>query len=468
MKTQHTLPRIVILLLILILASIACNLTAEPPATLAPRVPNSTLTPQNQIGPSATLQLPPATNQPLPSGVTNALPSSGSVEDQLQQIDGARMMNTIRSLINFNNRNTFSSPANDKGIYAAARWIESELKTIQTNNPQTTIQVYPLPFDFLYGNETRSGENIVVVINGTDGAAGVVLLGAHYDTIDVNGATTSFQPAANDNGSGVAAGLEIARLMAQRPHRATIVIVFFSAEELGRFGSIDMAKRFIAERNIPLRAVVNLDQIGNPVGDTGERYDFQMRAYSQSPSEEVFNSGSRELARSAEVAVQLYMPEMKLNIMDALDRTNRWGDHESFSDEGYPAIRLIEQDDNGSYVHNSRDTLSRVDEGYLRRTTQLTYNIMLMLADGPDQPQLRTINRDTWKLEWTPVSNAAGYMIALRYPGSLKYDTLITIVGGDVTNMTWESFAGFESVAVAAYDANNQIGQFSREQIINP
>ncbi len=467
MKTQHTLPRILIFLLVLILASLGCNLTAEPPATLAPRLPNSTLTPQNPIGPSATLQIPIATNAPLPSTVNSALPSSTDVQSQLQQIDSTRMMTTIRDLINFHNRHTFAEPAADRGAFAASLWLQQQLQGYQAANPQTNIQVFPLKFSFDYGGQTRTAENVAIVITGTDPEAGVVLLGAHYDSIgpvDVN--STSFQPGANDNGSGVSAGLEIARLMSQRPHRATVIIVFFSAEELGKYGSKDMVQTVFKGQNIPLRAVVNLDQMGSPLGTDGQRYDFQMRAYSASPEEEIVNSGSRELARSAEVAIRMYMPEMKLNVMGALDRPGRWGDHESFSLEGYPAIRVMEQQDNPNYVHNELDTISRIDEGYLRRTTQLVYSIMLMLADGPNPPQLRLMDYSNWKLEWSPVANAAGYIVALRYPGSLTYDWLITIQGNANTNLVWASFANYESVAVAAYYENGQIGMFSREQTI--
>ena len=470
MNTQYTLSRILIFLLILILASIGCNLTAEPPATLAPRVPNSTLTPQNPIGPSATLQLPQATNVPLPSNVTNSLISSPSIQSELAQVDSGRMMNSIRDLVNLHNRHPFTDPSPDRGAFAASIWLQNQLQAIQAANPQTNIQVYPLSFNFQYGGATRTGENVAIVINGTDGEAGVVLLGAHYDSIgpvDVN--STSFQPAANDNGSGVAAGLEIARLMAQRPHRATIIIVFFSGEELGRYGSQDMVRSFFKDQDIPLRAVVNLDQMGNPIGTDGQRYDFQMRVFSASPEEEVFNSGSRELARSAEVAIRKDLPEMTLNVIGALDRPDRWGDHESFSRAGYPAIRVMEQQDDPRYVHNTSDTITRIDEGYLRRTTQLTYTIMLMLADGPNPPQLRTIDRVNWKLEWTPVANAAGYIVALNdHSGSLAYDWLITIQGNANTNLVWSSFANYESVAVAAYYENGQIGMFSREQVINP
>ena len=327
-----------------------------------------------------------------------------------------------------------------------------------------------MSFNFQYGGATRTGENVAIVINGTDIEAGVVLLGAHYDSI--GGAqfdSTSFQPAANDNGSGVAAGLEIARLMAQRPHRAVVIIVFFSGEELGRYGSKDMVNSFFKDQDIPLRAVVNLDQMGNPIGTDGQRYDFQMRVFSASPEEEVFNSGSRELARSAEVAIRKDLPEMTLNVIGALDRPDRWGDHESFSRAGYPAIRVMEQQDVPRYVHNTSDTITRIDEGYLRRTTQLTYTIMLMLADGPNPPQLRTIDRVNWSLEWTPVANAAGYIVALRYPGSLTYDLLITATGNNATFLQpWSSLAYYETVAVAAYYENGQIGMFSREQVINP
>jgi hypothetical protein len=154
---------------------------------------------------------------------------------------------------------------------------------------------------------------------------------------------------------------------------------------------------------------------------------------------------------------------MVVNVMDSLDRQGRWGDHQSFSDLGYPAVRLIEQEDDPSLVHNPNDSLTNIDPNYLRRTTQVTLATLQVLADGLNPPTLRQMDTSTWTLEWSPVQNATEYLVALRSPGSLTYD--VEIIVRD-TRMSWVSFPNFEAVAVAAIDAYGLLGRFSQEQRI--
>ncbi|MCI0713283.1 MAG: M20/M25/M40 family metallo-hydrolase [Chloroflexi bacterium] len=449
--------KILTVIILLMLATLACNLTADAPPTLAPRAPQSTLTPANPFGPQATILPPPVTHAPLPQGYTTSLPSSPNITVVLNQVDSQRMISDIQALVGFGNRYSLYEPAANEGIFAAQQWITSQLEAIQATYPNTLIQVWSQSFPIVNGSQIVQNNNIVMVINGTDAQAGVVALGAHYDTISVT--NNPFQPGANDNGSGVAAALEIARIMAQRPHRATLVFVFFAGEELQRNGSLSFARDYIHSTRIPLVATINLDMIGNPTGLNGNRYDYQMRAYSAPEND----SESRALARLTEMVARGYVPNMVVNVMDSLDRQGRWGDHQSFSDLGYPAIRLIEQEDNLSLVHNPNDTLTNIDSNYLRRTTQVTLATLQVLADGPNPPTLRQMDTSTWTLEWSPVQNAVSYMVALRSPGSLKYDMHIMVQD---TRMSWAGFPGFEAVAVAAIDANGLLGRFSQEQRI--
>lgn len=462
MNTMKSWTRPLIAILMASIITLACNLTAEAPPTLVPQQPLSTLTPQNPFGPQGTIQAPPVTNEPLPSGYTTSVPDNPSIAQHINQIDSDRMMNTIRTLVGFENRHAFSEPALDRGIYAAQNWIMDQLRGIQQSYPNTRIDVYTQPFAYQYSGESFKAENIIMVMNGLDGSAGAVLVGAHYDTTgSIITQGSGLQPGANDNGSGVAAVLEIARIVAQTPRRATVVFIFFSAEEQGRFGSKAFARDFIRAQNIPLRATLNLDIIGNPVGLNGNRYDFQMRVFSAPPND----SESRQLARLAEFVTRRYVPDMQVNVMPTIDRNGRWGDHESFSENGYPAVRLIEQEDNPLLAHNSSDTITHIEPNYLRRTTQVALATLLVVADGPNPPALRQMDTSNWTLEWSPVSNAQGYVVALRSPGSLEFDLEITVAS---TSMSWASFPNYEAVAVAAVDATGKLGPFSREQLIQP
>jgi Peptidase family M28 len=97
------------------------------------------------------------------------------------------------------------------------------------------------------------GINIFAERPGTDKAAGTILVGAHYDTVSVS-------PGADDNGSGVAVVLEIARLFASRPTPRTLQLALFDKEETGLLGS----KAFVAKKsNLKnLRGAIVMDMVG--------------------------------------------------------------------------------------------------------------------------------------------------------------------------------------------------------------
>src|SRR5262249_55665683 len=140
-----------------------------------------------------------------------------------------------------------------------------------------------------------SSQNVVAIMQGTDVGAGVILVCAHYDTMPAdftNGQADA--PGANANASGVAAMLEIARIMAAKPHRATLIFAAFTAEETGRQGSLTFVQSYLQAQKSPidLRAVLNLDMIGNGTpADTGA--PASIRLFSAESNE----SASRQLAR---------------------------------------------------------------------------------------------------------------------------------------------------------------------------
>ncbi|NDJ84852.1 MAG: M20/M25/M40 family metallo-hydrolase [Chloroflexi bacterium] len=457
---KHLLRNPLIVVLALMVGTLACSLTAEPPATLPPRTPVSqaTTTPQSTIGPQFTVQAQDPANAPqLPGDFVAGAPAGQSMQGQLALVDSNRLWNTITTLVNFEDRYTLYEPSQSKGIYAARDYILTELYKLQTENPNVRIDAYTHQFQFNWGGEGIYAENIVMVVNGTDPDAGIVLVGAHYDTISDIGATR--QPGANDNGTGVAAVLEIARIIAQKPHRATVIFVFFSGEELGMYGSKAYVEEFIKPNNIPLRAVMNLDMIGSPTGPDGSRHDNEMRVFSSKPN----SSQSRQLARLSEFAARYFVPDMKVWVQDDVDRPGRWGDHIPFTEAGFPSIRFIEQADDATRMHNLRDSTEDIDAAYLQRTTKVALATLLILADGPPPPQDIRINPANWRIEWLPSRDADRYVLALRRPGSLVYDQEITV---DVTGFTWPDLRVYEAVAIAAIDSSGQVGPFSNEILI--
>jgi hypothetical protein len=451
-------------LVLILIAALACTITSEAPPTLAPSTPLSTTTPEGEIRPPT---LEPINVAP-PSGVEqtefNPEVAANPTISSLDQINITRMMDDINTLVSFQTRHILSTPSTSTGIQAAQSWLINELKEIAATSPNDYLQidVYPHQFRMEWAGKEIFPGNVVMAVQGTDAAAGVILVGAHYDTaLQQWFDGDSYQPGANDNGSGVAALLEMARILVQKPHRATMLFVLFAAEETGRQGSQAFVREFTKAQNIPLVAVLNMDIIGSPSGRRGERYDNAMRIFSEAPND----SPSRQLARLIQVATERSVPDMEVVIQDRVDRAGRWGDHQSFSDEGYPSVRFIEMADDATVAHTTRDTIDRIDPNYLRKTTQVVLAALELLADGPNAPTLRPLRPSendpaSLVLEWSHNPLCQSYVVTLRRPDSLVYNEFYTV---QATSLAWGGFRNFESVTVACIDNEGRLGRFAPE-----
>lgn len=465
-KIQSMSRRILVFIGSFFLATLACSLQTETPPTLAPSTPMSTITPDAAIVPP-TLVPGDTFNVPTPQPIVPDIEANIVRPSSIDMVDAGRMMADINTLVGFQTRHVLSTASPTTGIEAAQNWLLATLRSIAETSPipyeNRRVDVFPHGFTYQHGGQQVITNNVIMTIQGTDASAGVVMVTAHYDTalrdwFDGN----SFQPGANDNGSGVAALLEMARILVQTQHRATLAFVFFSGEETGRQGSQAFVSDYVLSNNIPLVAVVNLDIIGSPDGRNGERYDNWMRIYSEGPNA---NSPSRQLARMAHIVVDRYVPEMRLEVQDRVDRANRWGDHMSFSEQGYPSIRMIEASDDSTIAHTTRDTIDRIDPTYLRRTTQAGLAVLELMIDGQNAPTLRPLRPSendpaTLVLEWSFNPLCQSYIVALRGFDSLVYDDFRTVEGN---SLAWGSFKNFEAVSVACVDQNGQLGRFSPE-----
>lgn len=452
----------------LLLVSLACSITSEPPPTLAPSTPVivSTITPETAI------EAPPLQVTANPIAVpTTSIQSQANVvyiPTSLEQVDPNRMMADIQTLVSFQSRHILSTPNTTTGSQAAQTFLIDTLKGIAATSPNTFLQidVYPHQFEMEWAGQTVYPANVVMSIQGTDASAGVVMVTAHYDTALQNWFDgDSYQPGANDNGSGVAAILEMARILVQKPHRATIVLVLFTAEETGRQGSQAFVQQFIQAQNIPLIAQMNLDMVGNPSGRSGDRNAGMMRIFSEGPNDA---SPSRQLARLAQVAISRFLPTMTLQVEDRLERSGRWGDHMSFSEAGYPSVRFIESGDDPTIVHTNRDTIEKIDPTYLRQTTQAVLATLEILVDGPNPPSLRPLTNSSTDpnslvLEWSHNPVCQSYVVALRRTDSLIFDEFYTV---QATTLAWNGFRNFATVSVSCIDTEGRLGRFAPELAI--
>lgn len=401
---------------------------------------------------SASLILLPASvraqQQPLSTGESiTAAPLDPAIANALAQISPARIRATIEKLVSFHNRSTLSSmdtglPANT-GINAAADWIASEFTRYSAAcngclevrhddflepagvSPNTRI---PRP--------TRIS-NIYAILRGSNPgqSARMVLVTGHYDSRNSTNANTHDPaPGANDDASGTAVSLECARVLSQLKLPATIVFAAVAGEEQGLNGSAHLAK-LAKSQGWQLEAVLNNDIVGGDTtpGDTQQNKNAvrvfsegipanttpeQLRAIQSLGAES--DSPSRELARAiANIATTYFRissvhssssampPHVHNNMIRVIpafqpvlifrpDRFLRGGDHLSFNQQGFPAIRFTEWSENFDHQHQNvrvedgvqyGDLLQFLDFDYIANVARLNAAALASLAAAPGPPQ---------------------------------------------------------------------------------
>ncbi len=229
----------------------------------------------------------------------------------------------------------------------------------------------------------RPVRNIVAEKRGDSAAAGIVLVGAHYDSVPGS-------PGANDNASGVAALLELARLLADQPLPCTVRYVAFVNEEAPYFGSPQMGSLVHAEgaraRAERIRAMLSLETIGYYSDEPGsQRYPFPLNLFYPDTANFigfVGNLGSRQLVRSALRTFRetTAFPAEGASVPERVPGVG-WSDHWSFWQAGYRAIMVT---DTAFYryalYHTEGDTPERVDYARTARVVAGLARVIAALA----------------------------------------------------------------------------------------
>jgi len=437
-----------------------CNLTTDDtPPTLMPQ-PRITDEALPTLGYSTPV---PGQDATATSDTVNTAPVGTQLYTLLNQVNADRMYNNIATLQGFTTRHINSTQTSDtQGIGAAARWIYGEFLKIQDDS-KGNFQTFTHPFTGNYNGVQSQQQNIVGIINGTLPDTPAIVIGAHYDSrTDDLTLSSAFAPGADDNGSGVAAVLEMARTLKNIRPRATLIFVLFSGEEVGRQGSQAFVKDYIIGYNIPVKVMINIDTVGSSNSPTGEINDREIRIFSAPPEE----SQSRNMARMLDFIVDNYSTDLKLIFVEEIDREGRYGDHFSFHDVGIPAVRIIEALEDTPH-REGRDTLEYVEPEYLRKSTRTLITMVLALSDGMPAPTnvvIRVMDNNIRRIVWEPVAGATGYIVALRLPGQATFERQFP-AAADTTAFDCDCFikSNYQSIAVAALNENGIMGPLSQE-----
>jgi len=393
--------------------------------------------------------------------------------------DARNIEHDVRTLVGFGTRHTLSDPDDpERGIGAARRWIENEFRTISKEYHDGRLEVEALPFHVDPGRRVPSGVDLVDVVATLPGSEPerLIVISAHYDSRASNGMDArSDAPGADDDASGVAAVLEAARVLSGVQPRASLVFVAFAGEEQGLYGSRALARHW-KEEGKRIVGVFNLDIVGGVLGSSGKYEPWRMRVFSEglpTTGPKIMGSNedapSRELARYLERAGEETVPGFDLTLVFRPDRFLRGGDQKSFSDLGWPAVRLSEPHENYHWQHQNvrkedgvqyGDLPEHLDYDFIGRVTHATAAAMRELALAPHAPgnvvmDVSSLTPDT-TLIWDPSDDPriAGYAVLYRRTHEPTW-THRRIVGTD-NRVTLEGLSKDDWLfAVESFDQDN-------------
>ena len=427
------------------------------------------------------------------SGQSDALPApppDPQIAAALRDVSAQRIQRIIEKLVSFQTRHTLSSdvPASSgKGINAAAEWIRSEFESY-SEACGGCLEVKTDEFLQEPGNRVPKPTkltNVYAILRGSDpaNATRVYLVTGHYDSrnSETNDATAA-SPGANDDGSGTAVSLECARVLSKHKFPATIIFLTVAGEEQGLYGSAHFAKMAKAQ-SWNIEAVLNNDIVGGDrtPGDT-KQDAHTVRVFSEgiplNASETELkliralggeNDGaSRQLARYIAGTSKEYIPAKELHplVVFRRDRYLRGGDHTSFNEQGFAAVRFTEYRENYDHQHQNvrtengieyGDLAKFVDYDYVANVARMNAATLASLASAPAPPaRVRVltkalVNDSTLVWEEAPGGLASGYLVLWRDTGAPDWEHAQAL--GNVTQATLPLSKDNVIFAVQAVDA---------------
>jgi hypothetical protein len=407
---------------------------------------------------------------PLAAAGPDADPRIASL---LAGVSPARLEATLKKLESFQTRHLLSSTDTPgRGIGAARQWILDEMKSYSPRL-EVSFDTYRIPKQGDRVTREVEVRNVMAVLPGR--TARRFYVSGHYDTVarSVSGAAAqsasggfdwtvgdNLAPGVNDDGSGTALTMELARAVSQSglAFDATLVFICFAGEEQGLVGARLHAQRAEAEKLV-IDGVLNNDIVGNAVGGQGVKDTGSVRVFSEGPED----SASRQLARAIRRNASLYVPEHRVRLVARYDRFGRGGDHSAFNQHGYPGVRFTESKENYGHQHTVDDTFAGgVDPEYLARNARVNAATLATLALAPAAPVVvdergrPTLGRDPTgydaHLRWKASAGAAAYRVFWREAWTPDWQFERTV--GNVTELVMPSLSIDDFVfGVAAVDA---------------
>jgi Peptidase family M28 len=422
-----------------------------------------------------------------------------TIANIVREIDARNIEATIRKLVSFGTRNTLSEQNDPKrGIGAARDWLYAEfMKAAEASGGRMTVEKQ----SYEQQKAPRVPQptiitNVVATLKGTqpESTDRIYVVSGHYDSMCSSPTDAKCDaPGANDDASGTAAVLEMARVMAKYEFDATIVFMAVAGEEQSLLGSTHFAEQ-AKQKNWNIDAMFTNDIVGNTLGGNGVRDRGAVRVFSEGvPSNETpaeattrrsvggeNDSASRQLARFIKEIGEANVPQMKVMLIYRRDRYGRGGDHIPFLERGYPAVRFTEVNEEFRHQHQNvrvengvqfGDLPEFVDFAYVANVARVNAASLAALALAPSRPTgvailTARLSNDTdlrWEANKEP--DLAGYEIVWRDTTSAVWTNSQPV--GNVTSFTMKGMSKdnyFFGVRAIDRDGNRSQVTYPRPQ----
>ena len=386
----------------------------------------------------------------------------------VRSIDARNIETAIRKLVSFGTRNTLSDQTDPKrGIGAARDWLFLEFQKIAAASGGR-MSVEKQTFEQAKGDRIPSATmitNVVATLKGTrpESVARTYVVSGHYDSMCGSAVDAKCDaPGANDDASGTAVVLELARAMAPHQFDATIVFMAVAGEEQGLYGATYFAEQ-AKRNNVEIEAMFTNDIVGNSLGGNGVRDRNTVRVFSEGvPTDETpeeanirrgvggeNDSTSRQLARFIKETAERYVRGMRVIMVYRRDRYLRGGDHRPFLERRYPAVRFTETNEDYRHQHQNLriengtqygDLPEFVDFSYTANVARRNAAALATLALAPARPKAvglvtaRLTNDTDLKWEANTETDLAGYEIVWRETTAPVWTNALFV--GNVTSYT--------------------------------
>ena len=394
-----------------------------------------------------------------------------AIQKMVNEVSAETIEEYIRKLASFGTRNTLSAQDDPKrGIGAARDWIYAEFQKISKDCGDCLVVEKQ---SFTQPKAARIPEptvltNVVATLRGTTDPDRIYVVSGHYDSMcssPTDGQCDA--PGANDDASGTAAVIELARVMSGSKFDATIIFMAVAGEEQGLLGAAYFAEQ-AKEKGMNIEAMFTNDIVGGVTTKKDSKNRNRVRVFAEGvPSSETEreaatrrsvggenDSQARQLARYIKEHSPLYLKDFGPWIIYRRDRYLRGGDHIPFLERGYAAVRFTEADEDYTHQHQNvrteggvfyGDTPEFVDFEYAANVARVNLAALASLANAPAKPKnvgivtSRLTNDTELKWDTNTDSDIAGYEVVWRDTTAPEWTHSRGV--GNVTNALMENMS---------------------------